>query len=45
MFKLGLRKLYISSYNKNYYKNLPENVQVIGSAHNKKKFGKIKTRL
>ena len=36
MFKLGLRKLYISSYNKNYYKNLPENVQIIGSAHNKK---------
>ncbi len=34
MFKLGLRKLYISSYNKNYYKNLPENVQIIGSAHN-----------
>ena len=36
MFKLGLRKLYISSYNKNYYKNLPENVQLIGSAHNKR---------
>ena len=36
MFKLGLRKLYISSYNKNYYKNLPENVQIIGSAHNKR---------
>ena len=36
MFRLGLRKLYISSYNKNYYKNLPENVQIIGSAHNKR---------
>ena len=36
MFKLGLRKLYISSYNKNYYKNLPVNVEIIGSAHNKR---------
>ena len=36
MFKLGLRNLYISSYNKNYYKNLPKNIEIIGSAHNKK---------
>ena len=36
MFKLGLRRLYISSYNKNYYKNLPFNVEIIGSAHNKR---------
>ena len=36
MFKLGLRKLYISSYNKNYYNNLPKNVQIIGSAHNER---------
>ena len=36
MFKLGLKKLYISSYNKKYYKNLSSSIEIIGSAHDKK---------
>ena len=36
MFKLGLRNLYLSAFNKRKYKNLPNNIKIIGSAHNKK---------
>lgn len=34
LFKLNLKNLYISSYNKKYYKNLSSKIKIIGSAHN-----------
>ena len=34
LFRLRLKNFYISSFNKNYYLNLPKNIRIIGSAHN-----------
>tara|TARA_B100000963_G_C22636451_1_gene677873 strand:- start:317 stop:844 length:528 start_codon:yes stop_codon:yes gene_type:complete len=36
LYKLGVKNFYISAYNKKKYRNLPDKIYVIGSAHNVK---------